>query len=59
MLEVENLIYDYPEEGGRTVRGLTLPSFQMDDGEAWGVEGPCGRASWPRCSLWETAPWAG
>lgn len=42
MLEVENLIYDYPEEGGRTVRELTLPSFQMDDGEAWGVEGPSG-----------------
>lgn len=42
MLEVENLICDYPEEGGRTVRGLTLPSFQMDDGEAWGVEGPSG-----------------
>ena len=42
MLEVENLICDYPEEGGRTVRGLTLPSFQMDDGEAWGAEGPSG-----------------
>ncbi len=42
MLEVENLICDYPEEGGRTVRGLTLPLFRMGDGEAWGVEGPSG-----------------
>ncbi len=42
MLEVENLICDYPEEGGRTVRGLTLPLFRMGEGEAWGVEGPSG-----------------
>lgn len=42
MLEVENLICDYLEGGGRTVRGLTLPSFRMGDGEAWGVEGPSG-----------------
>lgn len=42
MLEVENLICDYPEEGGRAVRGLTLPLFRMGDGEAWGVEGPSG-----------------
>ncbi|MGP2528052.1 ABC transporter ATP-binding protein [Acidaminococcus sp. LBK-2] len=42
MLEVENLICDYPEEGGRTVRGLTLPLFRMGDGEACGVEGPSG-----------------
>ena len=42
MLEVENLICDYLEEGGRTVRGLTLPLFRMGEGEAWGVEGPSG-----------------
>ena len=42
MLEVENLICEYPEGEGKTVVGLALPSFQMKDGEAWGVEGPSG-----------------
>lgn len=42
MLVVEDLICEYPEGEGRTVRGLTLPSFRLQDGEAWGVEGPSG-----------------
>ena len=42
MLVGEDLICEYPEGEGRTVRGLTLPSFRLQDGEAWGVEGPSG-----------------
>jgi ABC-type lipoprotein export system ATPase subunit len=42
MLEVENLICEYPEGEGRTVVGLHLPSFRLEEGEAWGVEGPSG-----------------
>lgn len=42
MLQVENLIFEYPEGEGKTVRGVTLPHFQLEDGEVCGVEGPSG-----------------
>lgn len=50
MLEVENLICEYPEGEGKTVVGLALPSFQMKDGEAWGWKA-LPAAARPPCSI--------
>lgn len=42
MLQVTDLLCEYPEAEGKKVRGLVLPSFQLADGEACGVTGPSG-----------------
>lgn len=42
MLQVTDLVCEYPEADGKTVRGLVLPAFQLGDGEACGVTGPSG-----------------
>lgn len=42
MLQVKDLVCEYPEADGKKVRGLVLPRFQLADGEACGVTGPSG-----------------
>ena len=42
MLSIDNLVCEYHEGDGTVVRGLSLPSFRLADGEACAVTGPSG-----------------
>lgn len=57
MITINQLICDFPDGGGRTLRALSVPSFTLADGGMAVITGPSGSGKTHASSLPVGAPY--